>query len=180
MQISLFLDEKVISTLPALLDATDSDEIAKTSAAIADAFGHLDTFKKLVDNVSSNIDTGEAKQLLSFYNNLNLLIQKTWVEKHDEALKEQLHVYLDIYKDEFEHHNYKASYDIFLKMLKNVVFLMFGSQSSHDDFLDYALRIDPSFGIFWWYFQKLPETHDWTTEKTRIILLLSMIFIANY
>ncbi|MGL4987032.1 MAG: hypothetical protein ACRC5H_07855 [Treponemataceae bacterium] len=180
MQISVFLDEKLISTLPVLLKAHSDAEILQSSTCIADAFGQLQTFEKLVDDSSADAPTYETKQLSSFYNNLNLLLQKTWVEKHDEDLKEQLYVYLDTYKEEFGRQKYENSYTIFLKILEDVGFLMFGSQSSQEDFLDYALRIDPVFGIFWWYCKNLPESHDWPAKKTRIILLLGMIFIANY
>ena len=57
---------------------------------------------------------------------------------------------------------------------------MFGTQSKSKDFDEYALRIDPEFGIFWWYIKSLPQDADWTEEKTRTALLLAMYFLANY
>jgi hypothetical protein len=57
---------------------------------------------------------------------------------------------------------------------------MFGSQTKNDDFTEYAFRIDPEFGVFWWYIQSLPHESDWPEEKCRIAVLLGMYFLANY
>ena len=42
------------------------------------------------------------------------------------------------------------------------------------------LRIDPEFGIFWWYMKNLPRTADWSEFKMRAVTLLGMYFLANY
>ena len=57
---------------------------------------------------------------------------------------------------------------------------MFGAQAKKDDFLEYALRIDPGFGIFWWYISNLPPKSEWSEEKSRLAILLGMYFLANY
>ena len=57
---------------------------------------------------------------------------------------------------------------------------MFGAQTKSDDFAEYALRIDPEFGVFWLYIKNLPESCDWTDKKFRIVMLLGMYFLANY
>ena len=65
-------------------------------------------------------------------------------------------------------------------MLSDVIYLMFGQMSRTPDFEEYALRIDPEFGIFCWYIQNLPETNDWSNEKNKAVLLIAMFFLANY
>ncbi|MBQ2552814.1 MAG: hypothetical protein II563_08225, partial [Treponema sp.] len=62
----------------------------------------------------------------------------------------------------------------------NVVYLMFGAQTKSKDFENYALRIDPEFGIFWWYIKSLPKTQEWNKGKTSVTILLGMYFLANY
>ncbi|MBO4731915.1 MAG: hypothetical protein J5597_03820 [Spirochaetaceae bacterium] len=57
---------------------------------------------------------------------------------------------------------------------------MFGIQTKKDGFLEYAMRIDPEFGIFWWYICSLPADAPDNEEKTRLFLILGMTFLANY
>ena len=57
---------------------------------------------------------------------------------------------------------------------------MFGAQAKNEDFPAYAFRIDPEFGVFWWYIQSLPHEVSWPEEKCRVVLLLGMYFLANY
>ena len=61
-----------------------------------------------------------------------------------------------------------------------MVYLMFGSQAKSKDFAEYALRIDPEFGIFWWYVSSIPKDAEWESEKNRVVILLGMYFLANY
>ena len=76
--------------------------------------------------------------------------------------------------------SYTEAYPLFLETVDNVVYLMFGVQTKSKDFENYALRIDPEFGIFWWYIKSLPQTQTWAKGKTRVALLLGMYFLANY
>ena len=71
-------------------------------------------------------------------------------------------------------------FKIFLEIIGNAVYLMFGQQTKSDDFAEYSLRIDPEFGIFWNYIQSLPQHTDWESEKYRNAVLLGMFFLANY
>jgi hypothetical protein len=68
----------------------------------------------------------------------------------------------------------------FLPVLKDVVFLLFGSLSKHDNFLEYAVRIDPDFGFFWYYITTMPSYKDWSEEKCRLAVLLGICFLANF
>ena len=109
-----------------------------------------------------------------------MLIQKTWVEKSDEELKAQVLYQLEEFSSSINSKSYIESYNSFFTILDNVVYLMFGVQSKSKDFDEYALRIDPEFGIFWWYITELPHNSDWSQEKVRLALLLGMYFLANY
>ena len=113
----------------------------------------------------------------SFKNNLKLLIEKTWVEKSDIALKEQILFQLEKFCNESD---WTKNFSEFLTILNEAVYLMFGQQTKSGDFGEYSLRIDPGFGIFWWYVKSLPATAEWPVEKCRNAVLLGMYFLANY
>lgn len=145
-------------------NGNDTDKIAKL-------FGYSGSF-------SSSSDETHKKQVTSFKNNLKLLIQKTWVEKDDVTLKETILIRLD--KLVCENGKWKSVYTELLRIIENSVYLMFGQQTKNDDFCEYSLRIDPGFGIFWWFIQSLPENVEWSDEKYRNAVLLGMYFLANY
>ena len=68
----------------------------------------------------------------------------------------------------------------FTKIIDDVVYLMFGSMAKTADFEEYAFRIDPEFGIFWWYIKSLPAKNEWSNEKNKAVMLIAMFFLANY
>ena len=120
----------------------------------------------------------ENKIIESFNKNLKLLIEKTWVEKSDIALKEQILFQLSKLCE--DHSDWAKVFKEFLGILNDAVYLMFGQQTKSEDFGEYSLRIDPGFGIFWWYIKSLPSTAEWPVEKCRNAILLGMYFLANY
>lgn len=163
-----FLDSDTIEALSVFLD---KDEGYEASAdIIAAAFGSGKDFSK---TECANI----TKLVASFKNNLTLLIQKTWVEKSDIALKDQLLYQLNIFLGT---EAWKDNYVLFLQLINQAVFLMFGQKPDSDDFAEYTLRIDPEFGIFWWYISNLPPKADWSEDKCRLAMMLGMYFMANY
>ena len=172
-----FLDEKSLKALDDLLSADDISKVKKSGILVSQAFNSTDNaFKEIADAGNS----AEDKLISSFNNNLVLLIQKTWVEKSDEELKAQVLYHLKEFEKLIQAKSYTASYKSFLEIVDTVVYLMFGSQTKTKDFDEYALRIDPEFGIFWWYIKSLPADVSWSEDKTRIAILLGMYFLANY
>lgn len=166
--LSEFLDKKTIS---ALGDFVKKDaDYEKSADLIAKAFGAGKDFSKTDSE-------GTKKLVTSFKNNLNLLVQKTWVEKSDVALKEQLLYKLNAF---LEKNNWKSDYSLFLQIINQAVLLMFGQDPSSEDFSEYTLRIDPEFGIFWWYISSLPEKPEWSEPKCQLAMMLGMYFLANY
>ena len=162
-----FVEKKSIQALASLVETEDENTAVKNSIQLADVFGLGSAFKKIVENK----DDEESKLIGSFSNNLALLIQKTWVEQSDEEMKAQVLYVLEEVRKQFGKGKYKAAYSNFI---------MFGNQTKTEDFAEYALRIDPEFGMFWWYFKSLPQEADWSEGKTRTALLLAMHFLANY
>lgn len=170
-----FVEDDVTSAMDILLSSDESDKIISSAVTISKAFG---TDSSFADIISS--EDGEAKLISSYKKNLTLLVQKTWVEKSDEAVKEQVVYQLDNFCTAMEQKKYTDEYKPFGQTLSDVVYLMFGNQSRTKEFEEYALRIDPEFGIFWWYVTSLPDSNSWSNEKCRIVLLLGMFFLANY
>ena len=166
--LSDFLDSNTISALSDFLDKSDSFESAADLIAVA--FGANDGFSKTDDD-------GAVRLVSSFKNNLTLLIQKTWVEKSDIALKDQLLYQLNEFRTK---NTWKDDFKPFLQIINQAVFLMFGQNPDSDDFAEYSLRIDPEFGIFWWYISNLPKDSDWSEEKSRLAMMIGMYFLANY
>ena len=166
-----FIEKNVIDSLQTLLATNDEGEISKTASVVASQFGS-----------GFDISTSESVQKLitSFKKNLTLLIQKTWVDSADISLKEEILVKLDKYCASIEENKWTEVFSSFIKILDSVIYLMFGSMAKSEDFGEYALRIDPEFGIFWWYVKSLPESNDWPNEKNKAVMLIAMFFLANY
>ena len=167
-EITEFLDSKTIESLGTFLDKDRGFEASADLIAIA--FGAEKGFSKIKKD-------GIQKLVNSFKNNLTLLIQKTWVEKSDIALKDQLLYQLDVF---LSNDSWKDNYILFLQLINQAVFLMFGQKPDTPDFAEYTLRIDPEFGIFWWYISNLPTKTEWSEEKCRLAMMLGMYFLANY
>ena len=176
--IEQFVSTQSLEALNSLLKEEDTSVVSDLASKLADeTFGAGEAFKNIAD---SNTD-GEAKLISSFHNNMLLLIQKTWVEQSDADLKASVLYKLGEFIKAFNNKDYSNIYEQFLDIVDNTVYLMFGSQTKTKDFGDYALRIDPEFGIFWWYIKSLPKTDEgWSKDKSRIAILLGMYFLANY
>ena len=160
-----FVDTKTVNAV--LSFAQSDDNSTETINSIAAMFGYSGSFES----------EDEHKLVQSFKNNLKLLIEKTWVEKSDIALKEQILFQLEKFCNESD---WTKNFSEFLTILNEAVYLMFGQQTKSGDFGEYSLRIDPGFGIFWSYVKSLPATAEWPVEKCRNAVLLGMYFLANY
>ncbi len=174
--IEQFLDSESIQAMHSLVESVEENECRSCALTLAQALGASEAFKKIADPKQD----AENRLVTSFHNNLVLLIQKTWVEKSDEELKAQVLYHLEEFCKQLNAKSYTASYAPFFSIVDDVVYLMFGQQSKNKDFEEYALRIDPEFGIFWWYVKSLPREARWSEAKSRLVILLGMYFLANY
>lgn len=189
MQISIFendnsmpevVKQAVTSILPAFVKTTDDTEIASLTVQLALAFGDQGLFPPVVAAKDAGREEAEKKLVASFQRNLQLLVQKTWVEKADEAMKEEMLQRIDALSKNLFNRDYHSSLSDFLPVLHDVVYLLFGTLARSDSFLEYAVRIDPDFGFFWYYINSLPPHKDWSEEKCRSAVLLGICFLANF
>ncbi|MBQ1670661.1 MAG: hypothetical protein IKQ13_12245 [Treponema sp.] len=174
--INQFVEKKSVDALNEFITSDDSKKIGEASILVADVLGTGDAFVPVADSAKD----GESKLLSSFHKNLLLLIQKTWVEEFDEELKEEVLYHLEEFNKKMEDKAYDEAYSLFLGIVSDVVYLMFGAQTKNPEFDEYALRIDPEFGLFWWYIKSLPKDAVWNKDKCRLAILLGMYFLANY
>lgn len=175
--IKQFVDPNSLNALQSFLETDDISKAREEAALFADS---LNIDGNAVKNLSNSTSDGEEKLISSFHKNLVLLIQKTWVEKSDIDLKDEVRYHLDRFMENMRGKTYEAAYPLFFSIVDDVVYLMFGAQTKTSDFGEYALRIDPEFGLFWWYVKSLPRNGNWTNEKKRIAVLLGIYFLANY
>lgn len=175
-----FVDEKVLQAFDAIALREDVVPQAQDVLTVTEIFcpgnsKNCGTF--IIDAAESE---KEEHLTQSFHRNLKLLVEKTWIEASDITVKDQVLYRIDKLCEKLSARDYANCYRDFIAVLLDVVCLMFGSQAKKEDFAEYALRIDPEFGIFWWYLHSLPKERTWGNEKCRIVILLGMYFLANY
>lgn len=174
--------------------------------SIKDAMCFLDNFiktddDKQLENLALNIVTAfgnndpavctgicsyenEKKLITSFMKNMQLLVQKTWVEEAEEEFKDETLYRINSLCQKLINANDKSIYKTNFKecflILHDTILLLFGNLVNTENFLDYAIRIDPSFGFFWYYIDLIGKLENVSIEKARYSVLLAMFFLANF
>jgi len=156
----------------------------ETIRAFAETLGIGEDYSRLLDAQQP----GQAvKKLLDrFQNNLDLLIQKTWVEKAEEIRKERLLDQVPSLITLIEKGDCPGALEEFSAILDELAYLFFGVQSQNDDFAEYALRIDTQMGLFWWYggqlsgARKTPWVKDSSPSVLQALLLLGICYLTNF
>ncbi len=171
------LTKDVLHAMDDVVTNPKKGHVVRGGKIIAEVFGAQEIFENLAENSTSEV---EKTLVDSFHNNLTLLIQKTWVEKADEVLKDQILYKLDQVCELVINKEYAKVYESFLELLNDSVFLMFGPLSTKDDFSEYALRIDPGFGVFWWFLKSVSQEMPKDVKVGRLYIILGMLFLANY
>jgi len=156
----------------------------EAAVVFADILGIGDNYRRLWDVYQSKNTPGDF--LDSFQNNLDLLIQKTWVEKADESRKEDLQDKVPPFIALIEKKDYPEALEEFGAILEELAYLFFGVQSQKDDFAEYALRIDPQLGLFWWYGGQINGARGtpWVKSADRnvlyALLLLGICYLTDF
>jgi hypothetical protein len=150
--------------------------------AFAEILGIGNDYRRILD--MSSVEQ-MAHFLRHFRNNLDLLIQKTWVEKVDETRKEKLQERVPSFIDEIEKENYQQALIDFGAILEELAYLFFGAQSNEDDFTEYTFHIDTQMGLFWWYGGQIGRLrsaliHALDNTVLRAILLLGICYLTNF
>ena len=150
--------------------------------AFADILGIGDDYRKQWKTYKSEQTPG--KYLEHFQNNLDLLIQKTWVEKADEIRKENLLDKVPPFIALIENGDYPKALEEFGEILEELAYLFFGTESQNEDFAEYALRIDTRIGLFWWYGGQINGAKNWLKQVDRnviyALLLLGICYLTDF
>jgi hypothetical protein len=126
---------------------------------------------------------GESSRglLEHFQNNLDLLIQKTWVDQADEDRKRKLEDRIPGFISALEQGNLQEALAEFGVILEELAYLFFGAQSHKDDFTEYTLRIDTQMGLFWWYGGKLGRLLNFTDKAALgALLLIGICYLTDF
>ena len=155
-----------------------------TAAGFAEALGIGAEYQRLLNVAKDRVKMQEF--LGHFQNNLDLLIQKTWVEKADEERKERLQDDVPPFMSYIMQENFPQALEAFGAILEELAYLFFGSQSSKDDFTEYTVRIDIQMGLFWWYgsqLGKLKTTGEGAAANDEFlwaVLLIGICYLTNF
>ncbi|MDR2500003.1 MAG: hypothetical protein LBD37_02845 [Treponema sp.] len=156
----------------------------EAALAFAEALGIGSDYQKAL---AAHQGDKELERFLGhFQNNLDLLIQKTWVEKAEERRKDLLQNRIAGFIRLIEQERYRSALLEFGAMLEELAYLFFGAQSRKEDFIEYALRIDTQMGLFWWYGGQIrpflaglpPE--DVSRQWFRSLLFIGMCYLSNF
>jgi len=156
----------------------------QAAGAFADILGIGEDYKRLLNTHNSGQAVGDF--LERFQNNLDLLIQKTWVEKSDENRKERLLDDVPPFIAFIEKGDYSQALEEFGPLLEGLAYLFFGAQSQKDDFSEYVLRIDEQMGLFWWYSGQINAARGASWVKSaepgvhQAMLLLGICYLTNF
>ncbi|MDR2619447.1 MAG: hypothetical protein LBC62_11315, partial [Treponema sp.] len=106
--------------------------------SFAEILGIGADYNRCLDCPAAGRDLGNL--LGHFQNNLDLLIQKTWVEKADEIRKENLLDRVPAFIAGIEQGDYQQALEEYGAILEELAYLFFGAQSRQDDFTEYTFR----------------------------------------
>jgi len=160
----------------------DGTPPAKNLEAVADFAGALGIGAEHRRLLQLDRDTEEMRKFLGhFQNNLDLLIQKTWVEKIDEARKEKLQDKLSPFMGLIAKGDFSKAIEEFGAILEELAYLLFGSQSTGADFTEYTFRIDIEMGLFWWYGARLGGLKTGVGDEFLwALLLIGICYLTNF
>ncbi|MCE5255446.1 MAG: hypothetical protein LLF89_01200 [Spirochaetaceae bacterium] len=92
-----------------------------------------------------------------FSENVELLVHRTWVNEADEKPKQILLEDVNVFIQDYREGKMTSAFRRFVSIARSIPSLLFGSAGRAPDFLEYAFRIDPKFGLFFWFVGELDK-----------------------
>ncbi|MFA6507230.1 MAG: hypothetical protein WCT14_14120 [Treponemataceae bacterium] len=162
------------------IDGGAPADVERRALRFSSLLGIGDDYIQLISDDSEVRARADRRIFGHFRNNLELLIQKTWVEKADEAHKEKLLNRVPSLVADLEKNDYAHALKTLVLIIDELGYLLFGAQSRKGDFIEYSFRIDPCLGLFWWYAGKLSQLiGDADTRRVRATMLLGVCLLAD-
>ncbi|MDA8426160.1 MAG: hypothetical protein M0Z80_08465 [Treponema sp.] len=147
-------EKAAFAVLPLLVGAA-GEKRNRYAAQLADLMGDPGEFQHYLVGPPADRLARIDRLLHIFHENVELLVHKTWVEKTDEKPKERLLDDLFAVERDFRDGSIASAFKRFVALAHALAHLLFGAQSRASDFLVYCFRIDPKFGLFFWYIDQL-------------------------
>lgn len=149
--------EKVAFKAFSELVAADESHRARYLVQIAEVLGNPGEFQQFVSGSQADRLARIDRLLHVFRENVELLVHKTWVEKAEEKPKDRLIEDLGTFEHEFRDGAVLIAFRRFVALANALASLLFGHQSKDEDFIPYCFRIEPKFGLFFWYISELEK-----------------------
>lgn len=180
--VAVDVERAAYEIFPLLVQADNRILREQYAIAFANILGNPGEFYTIASGSAGERLVHVERLLHAFRENVELLIRKTWVEKHDERSKEKVHEDLQIFVQEFQSGEVRKAFPRFAALSTGIARLLFGAQSQAPDFLEYAFRIDPKLGVFYWFVGRLreQEASDGIEELWTLELLLGVFALASF
>jgi hypothetical protein len=149
-------EKAAFAALPLLVGADDANR-NRFAVQLADILGNSGEFQRYLSGLAPDRLARIDRLLKVFRENTELLVHKTWVEKSEERPKARLLDDLGAFEREFRDGAVTPAFKRFVALANSIASLLFGHQSRAEDFLAYCFRIDPKFGLFFWYVSELEK-----------------------
>ncbi len=176
--------EKAAKDIFPLIQKADTTFLRSQYAiAFANVLGNPGEFYQYVTGSTGEQGSKIEKLMLTFKHNLALLVGKTWVDAAGHGNKEKLLEDVESLALQFESAAYRKALASFIHLSKKLAELIFGEIAKEDDFLEYAFRIDPKLGLFYWYTESLKsqsaKSDHVALELLRMELLIGIYFLTS-
>ena len=174
---------------PLIFKADNSFLRDQYAIAFANVLGNQGEFYQYLTGPQGERQLNVEKLLSSFKSNVSLIVEKTWVERTETEAREAVLEDMGSLVEAFIGASFDKALERFLSMERKLAALIFGSLSEQDDFVEYAFRIEPKFGLFIWYVGEIER--EWKAagkgtdaaggtraDITRLELLIGMYFLS--
>lgn len=147
-------EKKALELFDSMVKSTGAERL-RNGIALADLLGNPGEFA-FYFSCSEDQRLIRCFHLLRvFRENIELLVHKTWAEGLAERSRESLLEELNLFVQEFREGRMVSAFRSFVTIARHIPSLLFGPLGKAPDFLEYAFRIDPKFGLFFWYVEEI-------------------------
>ncbi len=143
--------EKKVFELFDTMTRSTGQERAKSAIAIANLLGNPGEFSFYIECTEDQRLIRVFHLLRIFRENMTLLINKTWADGTENLNQEELLGDLARFVEEYRDGRLVSAFRNFVRISRQIPSLLFGPLGKANDFLEYAFRIDPKFGLFFWF-----------------------------
>jgi hypothetical protein len=149
-------DKRVLELFSEMVASTGPEREAKAQR-LADQLGNPGEFVFYIACTEDQRLIRTFHLLRVFRENVELLVHKTWVGEADEKTNQILFEDLKVFIEDYRAGRMSSAFRRFVSIARAIPTLFFGSAGRAPDFLEYAFRIDPKFGLFFWYVGELEK-----------------------